>query len=167
MVQKLRRNEYEKSHFFGSLIFLTRSMAYFRRISANFYDIKIPIEPKRSSGPRAQSYWSAFALRNGLFMRRRPNDTPLLFSIIPSSSRTLMMMAWKNYSTIIRIQVANAGEAGDEFVGWGGTIAGGDGRYQINTADEKIVENVGGTQQSSIALPLLLAAFSIFSLFKL
>jgi hypothetical protein len=100
-------------------------------------------------------------------MRRRPDDTPLFFSIIPSSSRTLMMMAWKNYSTIIRIQVADAGEVGDEFVGWGGTLAGGDGRYQIDTADEKIVENFGGTQQSSIALPLLLAAFSTFSLFKL
>ncbi len=78
-----------------------------------------------------------------------------------------MMMAWKNYSTIIRIQVANAGEVGDEFVGWGGTLAGGDGRYQIDTVDKKIVENFGGTQQSSIALPLFLAAFSIFSLFKL
>ncbi len=78
-----------------------------------------------------------------------------------------MMMAWKKYSTIIQIQVANAEEVGDEFVGWGGTLAGGDGCYQNDTADEKILENFGGTQQSSIALPLLLAAFSIFSLFKL
>ena len=56
-----------------------------------------------------------------------------------------MMMAWKNYSTINRIRVADVVEAGDEFVGLGGTLAGGDGRYQINTADEKIVENIGGT----------------------
>jgi hypothetical protein len=112
-------------------------MAYFRRNSANFYDIKIPIEPKWSSGPRAQPYWSAFALHNGLFVRRRPDDTPLFLSIISSSSWTLMMIAWKNCSTIIRIRVANAGEAGDEFVGLGGTLAGGDGRYQIDTADKK------------------------------
>ena len=78
-----------------------------------------------------------------------------------------MMIAWKNYSTIIRIRVADAGEAGDEFVGLGGTLAGGDGRYQIDTADEKIVENIGGTQQSPMALPLLLVAVSTFSQFKL
>ncbi len=78
-----------------------------------------------------------------------------------------MMMASKNYSTNIRIRVADAGEAGDEFVGLGGTLAGGDGRYQVNTADEKNVENIGGTQLSPMALPLLLVAVSTFSQFKL
>jgi len=60
-----------------------------------------------------------------LFVRRRPGDTPLYLSIISSSSWTLMMMAWKNYSTIIQIWVADAGEAGDEFVWLRGTLAGG------------------------------------------
>lgn len=73
-------------------------------------------------------------------------------------------MAWKNYSTIIRIRVADAGEAGDEFVWLRGTLAGGDG---LDTADEKIVENIGGTQQSPMALPLFPVAVSTFSLFKL
>jgi hypothetical protein len=52
-------------------------------------------------------------------------------------------------------------------VGLGGTLAGGDGRYQIDTADEKNVENIGGTQLSPMALLLLLVAVSTFSQFKL
>ena len=54
-----------------------------------------------------------------------------------------MMMAWKNYSTINRIRVADVVEAGDEFVGLGGTLAGGDGRYQIDTADKKSLRILG------------------------
>jgi hypothetical protein len=43
--------------------------------------------------------------------------TSVFFPIMPSSSQKLMMMAWKYYSTIIQIQVVNAGEAGEELVG--------------------------------------------------
>jgi hypothetical protein len=53
------------------------------------------------------------------------------------------------------------------LVVWGGTLAGGIGRNLTVTADEKFMENSGGTQQSSTALLSLLAVFSIFSLFKL
>jgi hypothetical protein len=42
---------------------------------------------------------------------------------------------------------------------WGGTLAGRNGRNQTITADKKIVENLGGTQQSSIALLSLPAGF--------
>jgi hypothetical protein len=52
----------------------------------------------------------------------------------------------------------------EELVVWGGTLAGRIGRNLTVTADEKIMENLGGTQQSSTALLSLLAIFSIFSL---
>jgi hypothetical protein len=77
-----------------------------------------------------------------------------------------MMMAWKYYSTIIQIRVTDEGETGEELVGWGVTLAGRNGRNQTVTADEKIMENWGGTQQSSTALSLP-AVCSVFSLFKL
>jgi hypothetical protein len=70
--------------------------------------------------------------------------TSVFFPIMPSSSRKLMMMAWKYYSTIIQIQVADEGEAGEELVGWGVTLARRNGRNQTVTADEKIMENWGG-----------------------
>jgi hypothetical protein len=68
-------------------------------------------------------------------VRRRPSPqfniaqaslphTSVFSPIMPSSSWKLMMMAWKYYSTIIQIQVANAGEVGEELVGWEGTLAG-------------------------------------------
>ena len=47
-----------------------------------------------------------------------------------------MMMAWKYYSTIIQIQVADAGGVGEELVGQGVTLAGRNGRNQTVTADE-------------------------------
>jgi hypothetical protein len=50
---------------------------------------------------------------------------------------------------------------------WGGISAGRIGRNLTVTADKKIMENSGGTQQSSTALLSLPAIFSIFSLFKL
>jgi hypothetical protein len=91
--------------------------------------------------------------------------TSVFSPIMPSSSRKLMMMAWKYYSTIIQIQVANEGEAGEELVGWGVTLAGRNGRNQTITADKTIMENWGGTQQSSTALSLPVVC-SVFSQFK-
>jgi hypothetical protein len=49
---------------------------------------------------------------------------------MPLSSRKLMMMAWKYYFTIIQIRVTDAGKAGEELVGWGGTLAGRNGCNQ-------------------------------------
>jgi len=46
---------------------------------------------------------------------RHPFYWPLFFSIVPSSSRKLMMVVWLHYSTIIQIRVADAGEAGEEL----------------------------------------------------
>jgi hypothetical protein len=92
--------------------------------------------------------------------------TSIFPPVMPSSSRKLMMMAWKYYSTIIQIRVANEGDAGEELVGWGVTLAGRNGRNQTITADKKIMENWGGTKQSSTALSLP-AVCSFFSLFKL
>jgi hypothetical protein len=46
------------------------------------------------------------------------------------------MMAWKYYSTIIQIRIANAGGAGEESVGQGVTLTGKNGRNQTVTADE-------------------------------
>jgi hypothetical protein len=63
-----------------------------------------------------------------------------------------MMMVQLYYSTIIQIRVADAGEAGEELEAWGGTLAGRNGPNQTVTADEKIMENLGGGQQSSISL---------------
>jgi hypothetical protein len=77
-----------------------------------------------------------------------------------------MMMAWKYYSSIIQIRVANEGEVGEELVSWGVTLAGRNGCNQTVTADKKIMENWGGTQQSSTA-PSLPVVCSVFSLFKL
>jgi hypothetical protein len=73
--------------------------------------------------------------------RRRPSlqfnialasllHTSVFFPLMPSSSWKLMMMARKYYSTIIQIQVADAGEVGEELVGLGGTLAGRNGRNQ-------------------------------------
>ncbi len=59
---------------------------------------------------------------------RHPFDRPLFFSIVPSSSRKLMMMVWLYYSTIIQFWVTNAGEAVEELEAWGGTLAGRNGR---------------------------------------
>jgi hypothetical protein len=51
---------------------------------------------------------------------------------------------------------------GEELVVWGGTLAGRIGRNLTITADKKIMENLGGTQQSSTAL-LSLPAIFLFS----
>jgi hypothetical protein len=72
----------------------------------------------------------------------------------------------KYYSTIIQIRVADEGKVGEELVGWGVTLVGRNGHNQTITADTKIMENQGGTQQSSTALSLP-AVCSVFSLFKL
>ena len=63
-----------------------------------------------------------------------------------------MMMVGLHYSTIIQICFADAGEAGEELVAWGGTLTGRNGRNLTVTADEKIMANFGVTQQSSTAL---------------
>jgi hypothetical protein len=55
-----------------------------------------------------------------------------------------MMMAWKYYSTIIQIWVADEGESGEELVGWGVTLAGRNGCNQTITADKKSWRIGGG-----------------------
>jgi hypothetical protein len=68
----------------------------------------------------------------------------------------------EKYSTIIWIQVADAGEARDEFVGWGGTLAGGDGRYQINTADKKNRGEFWGNTTIINCTPVVAGGFFYF-----
>jgi hypothetical protein len=48
---------------------------------------------------------------------------------------------------------------GEELEAWGGTLAGRNGCNQTITADKKIMENLGGAQQSLIALFSLPAGF--------
>jgi hypothetical protein len=55
-----------------------------------------------------------------------------------------MMMAWKYYSTIIQIRVANAGGAREELVGWGVTLAGRNGCNQTVTGYENNHGEFGG-----------------------
>jgi hypothetical protein len=49
-----------------------------------------------------------------------------------------------HYSTIIQIQVADAGEAGEELEAWGGTLTGRNGRNLTVTADKKNHGEIGG-----------------------
>jgi hypothetical protein len=77
-----------------------------------------------------------------------------------------MMMVQLYYSTIIQIRLADAGEAGEELEAWGGTLAGRNGPNQTVTADEKIMENLGGGTTIINFTVAIAGVISLFSLFK-
>ncbi len=78
-----------------------------------------------------------------------------------------MMIAWKYYSTIIQIQVTNAGGAGEELAGQGVTLEGRNGCNQTVTADKKNHGEFGGDTTIIDCTIDIAGIFSIFSLFKL
>jgi hypothetical protein len=78
-----------------------------------------------------------------------------------------MMMAWKYYFTIIQIQVADVGGAGEELVGRGFTLAEWNGRNQTVTADEYNHGEFGGDTTIIDCTIVIAGGFSIFSVFKL
>jgi hypothetical protein len=134
-------------------------LASFGHISAKNQATKPTLEPNWASGPDAKCCCMPLPISPVQHSTGLPSTHLCFFPIMPSSSRKLMMMAWKYYSTIIQIWVADAGEAGEELVGWGGTLAERNGCNQTVQADKEIMENLGGTQQSSIALMSLPAVF--------
>jgi hypothetical protein len=74
-----------------------------------------------------------------------------------------MMMAWKYYSTIIQIWVTNAGEVGEELVGWGVTLAGRNGCNQTVTADEYNDGEFGGDTTTIDCTVVIAGGFFLFS----
>jgi hypothetical protein len=117
---------------------------------------KIKLQNRRSNSTGRQDSTHIAVARRRLSPPFASAQASLLlasvFSIVPSSSRKLMMMVWLHYSTIIHIRVADAGEAGEELEAWGGTLTGRNGRNLTVTADKKIMANLGVTQQPSTAL---------------
>ncbi len=73
------------------------------------------------------------------------------------------MMAWKYYSTIIQIWVADAGGAGEELVGRKVTVAGRNGRTQTVTADKNNHGEFGGDTAIIDCTVVITGGFILFS----
>ncbi len=73
------------------------------------------------------------------------------------------MMAWKYYSTIIQIRVANAGGAGEDLVGRVVTLAWRNGHNQTVAADKYNHGEFGGDTTIIDCTVVIAGSFFLFS----